>query len=308
MRLPGITYPLREYPAMIWRRFTGPVPLNGQPAAVDLALDEAAPTRWIGFVGDIAPLAGRQAVFSGGVRAFFDGCDVLVGNLEGVITDEPWYPLGHNHTPAIFEALEGLAPPERWVLSLANNHAADYGEEALYATLVDIEAAGMRGLGTRERPRLDLLAGLTLTAWSWWSNTTTSAIPMDDPGAPPGEGLHVAYPHWGYEHERTPRADVRARVPAGYGLVVGHHSHLPQPIEQLGDGRLVAWSLGNLLTRKRLPVLGEGALLKVGLADGAAAPRLARAHYHLVQLDRSDPAACRVHLRGEGPGPARAGR
>jgi poly-gamma-glutamate capsule biosynthesis protein CapA/YwtB (metallophosphatase superfamily) len=107
--------------------------------------------------------------------------------------------------------------------------------------------------------------------------------------------LHIALPHWGYEHERQPRPSQT--VPEGYVLTVGHHTHLPQPFERRSNGQLVAWSLGNFVTGKQLPVLGEGALLKVGIAspdDGP--PKIVRAHFREIDLDR-DRHQCRVSLR-----------
>jgi poly-gamma-glutamate capsule biosynthesis protein CapA/YwtB (metallophosphatase superfamily) len=163
-----------------------------------------------------------------------------------------------------------------------------------------MEGQGIRWVGTAERPRVVPGPGLTLTAWTWWVNGPGALVARQDPGAPAGAGLHIAFPHWGYEHQRFPRPGQRDRLPPGYALVVGHHSHLPQPVERLEDGRLVAWSLGNLLTRKRLPVLGEGALLKVGLAaEPGEAVVPARAHYRQVRLDRSDPGYCRVYPQEE---------
>jgi poly-gamma-glutamate capsule biosynthesis protein CapA/YwtB (metallophosphatase superfamily) len=90
-------------------------------------------------------------------------------------------------------------------------------------------------------------------------------------------------------------------VPAGYDLTVGHHTHLPQPFEQTGDDRLVAWSLGNFITGKQLPVLGEGALLRVGVAcPGAGPPEIVRAQFREIDLDRNRQ-SCRVSFRHDAP-------
>jgi hypothetical protein len=289
---------MREFWPMVRRRFSPVPPRPGGPPERVIVLDEGqAPVRWIGFVGDLSPLPKRTASYSTAVRAFFEGCDLVVGNFEGVVTGRRWMPYLHKHTPAIFDELARLKPLERWVLTVANNHAADFGDDELRRSLRGLDERGIRWLGTVERPRLALEDGLTLSTWTWWVNGHSEAVARHDPGAPAEPGLHVALPHWGYEHERSPRPDQRQNVPEGYGLVVGCHSHLPQPVDRLG-GRVVAWSLGNFLTGKRLPVLGEGTILKAGLAeDETGRPLLVRVQSHEILLDRSDPRYCRVHLR-----------
>jgi len=105
----------------------------------------------------------------------------------------------------------------------------------------------------------------------------------------------VALPHWGYEPERQPRPSQT--VPAGYDVTVGHHTHLPQPFEETGDDRLVAWSLGNFITGKQLPVLGEGALLRVGVArPDEGPPVVTHAQFREIDLER-DRHHCRVSFR-----------
>jgi hypothetical protein len=173
---------------------------------------------------------------------------------------------------------------------VANNHAPDYGDLGLEGTVAAIASAGMVVVGTASQPRVTLGSGVTLTAWTEWTNGVTTGVATADPGPPSGPGLHLAFPHWGYEFERAPRAEQRMRLPRGYAAVIGHHSHIPQDPEVV-DGRLVAWSLGNFSTAIPIPVMGEGAVLKLGLADVAGGPTIVRARYVPLRLDRS-PEAC----------------
>jgi len=253
----------------------------------------------MGFVGDICPLFGREARFGEGVRAFLADCDVVVGNFEGIFSDRAWKPFLMKHAPDIFPALAQLRPLERWVVSVANNHATDYGPDALQHTLRLLERHGLRWVGTTDRPRLYVEADVTVTAWTRWLNRPGEGVIRRDPGAPDEPGLHIALPHWGHEHERKPRPDQTP--PEGYALTTGHHTHLPQPFEIHDEGRLVAWSLGNFITGKQLPVLGEGALLKIDLARPATGPpEIVRARYREITLDR-DRHQCHVTLRHPEP-------
>jgi hypothetical protein len=152
----------------------------------------------------------------------------------------------------------------------------------------------MQRVGTTAHPRLDLGGSVTLTAWTEWTNGFTPHVPTRDPGAPSSPGLHIAFPHWGYELESAPRDTQRRALPGGYDVLVGHHSHLPQTPE-LVDGRLVAWSLGNFLCEVPLRGMEQGALLKLGIAsDGDGAPLPVVAHFAPVRLDRSDRRFCAV--------------
>ncbi len=252
----------------------------------------------MGFVGDICPLFGREARFGQGVRAFLADCDVVVGNFEGIFSDRPWKPFLMKHAPDIFEAMGRIKPLADWVVSVANNHATDFGREDLRRTIRRLEQQGLRWVGTADRPCFSLGGDVTLTAWTRWLNRPNEGVARCDPTPPSTPGVHIAYPHWGYEHERQPRP--HQTPPDGYDLTVGHHTHLPQPFERR-DGQLVAWSLGNFITGKQLPVLGEGALLKVDLAYPAAGPaKIARARYREIDLDRNRH-QCHVTLRHPEP-------
>ena len=279
---------------MVWRRFTGPSP-RPAPLDQDLRFQDIPPTRTIGFVGDICPLFGREARFGEGVQDFLAECDVVVGNFEGIFSDRAWRPFLMKHDPNIFPALAELQPLDQWVVSIANNHATDYGPEALRRTLQILEDRGLRWVGTTERPRLEIEDGITVTAWTWWLNRGGKGVARSDPGAPSEPGLHIALPHWGYEHEREPRPEQTP--PEGYALTTGHHTHLPQPFEVRDNGQLVAYSLGNFVTGKQLPVLGEGAMLKIDLTRGESeTPEIVRARFRELTLDR-DRHQCHVTLR-----------
>jgi hypothetical protein len=298
VRLPRNPYPGRELARFVWRMIAGPPPRPpGSVPVRTIVLAPEPPVRSLAFVGDILPLLWRDAEIDPAVAAFVGGCEAVVGNLEGILTAERWFPFLQKHTPRIFDVLGRVAPPARWVLGVANNHAPDYGAADFAATLRGIERAGMRWVGSAERPRLSPCEGVTLTAWTHWTNGPAPMVPLRDPGAPSETGVHIAYVHWGYEFERAPRPEQRALLPAGYALVVGHHSHLPQPLEALADGRVVAWSLGNWLTEVRLRGMGEGAVLRVDLAERAGAPVLARVEMRDLVLDRSDRRHCRLSFR-----------
>lgn len=90
-----------------------------------------------------------------------------------------------------------------------------------------------------------------------------------------GAEFAVAIVHWGNEWYLRPTADQRRAagdlIDAGFDLVVGSHSHVLAPLE-LRDGRLIAYSLGNLISDFRPLAARTGGILAVELgrsADGA---------------------------------------
>lgn len=297
MHLPRSPYSLGETLATLRRMFSA-APAGAVFRQSFELVPGRAPDRWIGFAGDVMPLMGRALKVTPDVPSFFADCERLVANLEGIVSEEPWVPFLQRHSPAVFEALAALAPARRWVIGVANNHAPDYGDAGFDQTLRAIEAAGMAYVGTVERPRISLAPGVALTAWTEWTNGTTRRVPTRDPGCTRTSPFDVAiaFPHWGFEFERLPRATQRASLPAGYDVVVGHHSHLPQPVERV-EGRLVAWSLGNFSTDIPLKVMAEGALLKIGvsaLPDGRSG--VVAAEYAPLRIDRSRPGVCALTL------------
>ncbi len=280
-------YPLGETIGMIRRRFSPPPPRSMEHAVRDCVIDpEHPPDDWLGFVGDISPLQGRSIRYDPDIEQFFSDCSNVVGNLEGVITDQPWFPYLHNHTVGVFETLAALTPLDRWVLSVANNHALDYGPRALTRTVKECMRRGVRYFGTSDLPRVSIRPDITVTSWTWWVNRDGDGVARSDPGDVPEDGLHVAYPHWGYEHERRPRSIQRNRLPRAYSAVIGHHSHLPQPLELCDEDRPVAWSLGNFITAKQLPVLGEGAIVKLGISHADESPRVTRVVRRDIRIER----------------------
>ncbi|MCH7603919.1 MAG: CapA family protein [Planctomycetes bacterium] len=170
-------------------------------------------------------------------------------------------------------------------VSLANNHAMDYGRDGLSRTLDALRARGIEyfGAGLDEdaaarplvietssgmsTPQIVIAAGFEYRR-SYEELFHFYAI-SDAPGAPGvnnwrpdrateqiadlrkkyPDAILIAYPHWGsnYAWRRTRQADLgRAIIDAGADLVIGHGSHTLQEIE-LYQGRWIINSLGNFV-------------------------------------------------------------
>lgn len=77
---------------------------------------------------------------------FMDGMDIIIGNYEGVITDNP-RPIGGRRGATISSGCNVNGLKKFNVLSLANNHALDSGISGLSDTLDFFKSVGVKKIG-----------------------------------------------------------------------------------------------------------------------------------------------------------------
>lgn len=281
----GQPYPWREAARWVGNNLWGP------------SRRYAALTRWlppesllgavrrrltIAFAGDLLPLRGRRCRPAAALRGLLRGADVLVANFEGTLAtpDAHRVFMAQAHDEAILDFLADLFPPERTLLNVANNHAGDFGRPVFERSCERLEEAGFHIFGRAERPAARV-EDVLVAGYTEWSNQPCRYVCRAEP-ALPGEGakLRILTPHWGYELQAYPHPGqiARARELTGrWDLVVGHHSHWPQPVTAYGPRagrRLVAYSLGNFTFGLPLVRHLRGLLLLVEVgprADGDGA-------------------------------------
>jgi poly-gamma-glutamate synthesis protein (capsule biosynthesis protein) len=212
------------------------------------------------------------------VQHLFTG-DIVFVNLEGALTDrgDAW-PKGFNfRTPPQYAT--GLSAAGIDIVALANNHAMDYGAIGLQDTKVALDYAGVRHTGTGDQrrgffPNLIQVNGLTVAfiacvktpvegggfaIEAWASDGLTSGLFVCEAtemgrqitsARTDGADFIVVSIHAGDEYVNAPNATQRAladaALAAGADLVLGHHAHVVQPVEQRGN-QLIAWGLGNFI-------------------------------------------------------------
>ena len=106
-----------------------------------------------------------------------------------------------------------------------------------------------------------------------------------------GVQLLVALVHWGDEWHREPSSDQRLAghdlVDAGFDLVVGGHSHVVNGAE-VYRGRLIAYSLGDLITDFAPLEPRAGALLEVRVVQARGrAPAVTAFTWHPTLVERA---------------------
>ena len=210
--------------------------------------------------------------------------DLAIGNLEGVLVDggEPAKKCKNPKACYLFRSPTRYAALYREagfnVLSLANNHARDFGEEGRTSTMQALDAVGIRHSG-REGEfasfevndlRVAFLAyavtkdsnmlldyALTETTVAEYAATHDIVIVSFHGGAEGVQAMNLPFAEEEYYGE--PRGDVvmiaRRMVDAGADLVLGHGPHVVRAVERY-KGRLIAYSLGNFATYYGISVDG----------------------------------------------------
>jgi len=219
------------------------------------------------------------------VTPTLSAADIAFGNLEGVLIDggEPGKKCSNPDACYLFRSptryVEHYSNAGFDVLSLANNHARDFGEEGRTSSMEAIAAAGMFHSG-REGDFASLtVAGIDVAVLAY-AVTKNSNMMLDyelaaetvaeyaathdvvvvsfHGGAEGQEAMHLPFAEEEYYGE--PRGDVvlfaRLVVDAGADLVIGHGPHVVRAIERY-KGRLIAYSLGNFATYYGISVAGN---------------------------------------------------
>ena len=232
---PPTDLPTEPQPEVFTLSFAGDCTLGSREASW------SNPHSFVGTVGDDYgyPFAN--------VAEFFRNDDFTMVNLEG--------PLCGGGTPAEKEFVFRGKPEYTAILTgveavtLANNHARDYGEQGMKETKAALDAAGIAYGGREQRFVYTTQSGLTVGVYcddfAFDRTQIREAIAaLREAGA---EVVVCAY-HWGIEREYKPAQNeidwAHISIDAGADIVYGTHPHVLQPIEYYGGG-VIYYSLGN---------------------------------------------------------------
>ncbi len=234
-------------------------------------LNEITPKYTLGFVGDLMEMNVYDLRLSPEVVAFFD-VDLFVANFEGTITDKKKVLLAQKHNEKIIDVLKRIQSPEQTVLSLSNNHGGDFGLEAFERSRALLHDHGFNTIGRRDQPSFSYENKIQVVNGTMWSNqqACTYLSRFDEViSTYDSDQFSIFYPHWFYELELYPRPEEIQMVHdllKNWQLIVGHHSHVPQPVSSFsmdGISKLVAFSLGDFCTGIDISRYKYGIILKV---------------------------------------------
>jgi poly-gamma-glutamate capsule biosynthesis protein CapA/YwtB (metallophosphatase superfamily) len=278
------TYPLRLHWSLHHRPGLEEVALHIAPTLAEHMENEVVKLTAVGDVmlarglGE-AIQSGEQALPFAAVQHLLTDADLILGNLESALgsggrAEDKGYTF-----LAPVEAAGSLALAGFDVLSLANNHAMDYGPDTLIQAIALLNANGISSVGAGAdanhayAPLLLAVDDLTLAflafvdvpievqgfdTRTWQAGTDRVGVAWADPEqmrsaikvARDKADLVVVLLHSGYEYIQAPsppqQAAAHLAIEAGADLVIGHHAHVLQGVEFYGKG-IIAYGLGNFI-------------------------------------------------------------
>jgi poly-gamma-glutamate synthesis protein (capsule biosynthesis protein) len=233
---------------------------------------------------------GEDAYPFAAVEQYLADADLTIGNLESALGEAGRAENKGYTFLAPPEAAETLGLAGFDVLSMANNHAMDYGSQTLLQAIDLLLTNGVStvGAGANESRayaplqidtfELDVailafvdvpieVRGFDTRSWSAheskagvaWADLERmrSAIEL----ARDSSEFVIVLLHSGYEYISTPSPPqqnaARLAIDAGADLVIGHHAHVLQGVEFYGDG-VIVYGLGNF-------AFEDGGVLESGL-------------------------------------------
>ena len=238
--------------------------------------------------------SGISGVVGSGFLEEIRNADIFMANQE--------FPFSSRGEQAPDKQYTFRLPPEKVsmfhemgidIVTLANNHALDFGTDALLDTCRTLDDTGIYrvGAGSLEEAkcwqtieaggkRIGFLGATRVIPVADWAATAYSPgmLATYDPtvlleqiqAAKAVNDYVIVYVHWGVEREEFPKDYQkelgRQYIDAGADLVIGSHPHVLQGIEYY-KGKPIVYSLGNFVFGSSIP---KTMLLKVRLEGNEA--------------------------------------
>ncbi len=208
---------------------------------------------------------------------FLASSSYVFGNFEASIpkvhTKTPNYTFSFAVNPIFLVSLKQAGFTH---LSLANNHALDNGVDALVNTKLELEATGLTAWGNPQ-------AEVATSSFTYltFNEKIVAVLALNTIGmtfveadlltllaeASAQSDFQIAYVHWGTEYDTKrsvwQRDFAELLATAGVDIIIGHHPHVVQGIETIGN-TVVFYSLGNFIFDQYFsPEVQTGLVLKL---------------------------------------------
>ncbi|MCK9461930.1 MAG: CapA family protein [Proteobacteria bacterium] len=239
--------------------------------------------RWVPQkISEVGPKWAFEAVSD-----LTSGADVAIVNLECVVSTRGRFWDKGEHRPFLYRArpelLDVLAEAGIDVVTVANNHAMDFGPDALLEELELLEATGIAGAGAGKnaeaaaQPTYVKVGDLVVAFIALETEFPVFAATDDRPGifhalvvAPALEALEkpvaearehadlvVFSPHWGDNWTERPTVEIKelahAVIDLGVDGVLGHSAHHIHGVE-VYKGKPIIYDMGSLF----FDTIGQG--------------------------------------------------
>lgn len=237
----------------------------------------------------LAPNDGQDLLSN--VAKILSSADITFGNLEGTFGTAG---VAEKECPDVRRCYVFRMPPRYAqylkqagfdVMSLANNHARDFGDSGRLLTMQTLDDAGIKHSGVMDDLAQWELKGLKIVLVAFapfrgahdfldldyvrntiqkLSNLHDIVIVSFHAGAEGDAHTHIPF-ETEYFHGEN-RGDValfsHTAIEAGADVILGHGPHVPRAIE-LYQGKIIAYSLGNFCTTLGINVAGKNGLAPI---------------------------------------------
>ena len=185
------------------------------------------------------------------VQCYFAEDDLTLVNLEGPLVD--------NGLPTPNKVFNFRGPTDYFniltegsveAVTLANNHAEDYGTNGYQSTLDTLNGAGISYVERDSSVMIPLGDGFQVGIYAamYYKLDQEEIVRGIASLKEQGADFIIFAVHWGIEYAYVPASNqvelAHAIIDAGADVIWGHHPHVLQPIERYGDG-IICYSLGN---------------------------------------------------------------
>jgi poly-gamma-glutamate synthesis protein (capsule biosynthesis protein) len=236
---------------------------------------------------DFMPMLKRVTPFLNDTTITFANQETMIGGEKLGLSGYPAF----NSPTEIGDALKEVGVD---VVSIANNHTLDRGEDAIQSAIGYWDKIGMMYVGAyQDQEDHDTLrvyeteegVSVAFLAYTYGTNgikvpkgkdylinyIDKNAIAKAIDEAQEKADVTVLSLHFGEEYERMPNQEqkelVQFAADRGVEIVLGHHPHVLQPVEWVegkdGNKTFVIYSLGNFLSGQYETVRRIGGMVKI---------------------------------------------
>ncbi len=191
------------------------------------------------------------------------------------------------------KAIEGMKYAGTDIVSLANNHALDWGSVALCDTIKNLTNGGIAQVGAgcnkeeADKPfiknlgdtKIAFIAFTEFYSGNYATETKIGLTRFDEEELKnkikylkENELVDIVFVsiHWGEEYKtrsnQTQQTLAKSLVDAGADVIVGHHPHVVQEIENYNNSWII-YSLGNFIFDQKQEGTNEGLMVKITISE-----------------------------------------
>ena len=214
------------------------------------------------YIRQVEEKRGSDFVFAG-VKKILAENDLVVGNLEGPITDSSSVSvasaMGERNNYIFTFAAETSADLRQnniHLVNLGNNHILNFGEEGLAQTKAYLQSSGIDFFGDPHGDKRLAVwekggVKMVLVSYDQFEGDAVNKTLRDIETAKEMQADKIIlYTHWGKEYAGAPEEGIQSLahqfIDAGVDLIIGSHPHVTQSKEEY-QGKLIYYSLGNFI-------------------------------------------------------------